>query len=484
MYDVLVNAKNENIIVITSAGNIPPNSAPKIMYPQQFVDIVTCVGSYHIDGNLSSTSNYGCESCAIPVPNFVDITAPGYAVLTTDLNNSYDYLFSGTSAAAPIVAGVVALAKGYVPDLPVDSISKWLKETADTTFLTGDYTPEYGAGRVDAEAFIQKVVDNSCPYNCGFRGDINCDKIINVSDVIYMMHLMLGNIDSTSECWDEKVFSTDLNCDNKFLTISDLQFIINIFVFGWQECPSIPDKNINYLTQDSLGVSSGFCVIGEQNVKIEVELKNSTNIAGFQARYVYDPNILTPVFDSIATDSTYIKYLPVGVATNYKSSGSIVAIVPSQGIIEVYFYSNLYQTANIPANAGSVLELYFDISPIASPCVTSITPVDLGYKINDLATPEGISITPALYSGTLYVTDYCSYTNGCLNDRGNANNDPDDIANISDLTFIVDLLFNSGLAPACEKEADVDVSGDIGISDVTYFVDYIFNGGSALPPCQ
>ncbi len=73
----------------------------------------------------------------------------------------------------------------------------------------------------------------------------------------------------------------------------------------------------------------------------------------------------------------------------------------------------------------------------------------------------------------------------CLGDRGNANNDIDDDANISDLTFMVDYLFNMGQEPVCIEEANFngDELEEIGISDITYFVDYLFGGGPLLPAC-
>jgi len=38
----------------------------------------------------------------------VDISAPGTEIMTTDLNNSYNR-YNGTSEAAPLVAGAIAL---------------------------------------------------------------------------------------------------------------------------------------------------------------------------------------------------------------------------------------------------------------------------------------------------------------------------------------------------------------------------------------
>ena len=52
--------------------------------------------------------------------------------------------------------------------------------------------------------------------------------------------------------------------------------------------------------------------------------------------------------------------------------------------------------------------------------------------------------------------------------------------NISDLTALVDFMFNAGPAPVLPNLADVDASCDINISDLTDMVDFLFGGGSAL----
>ena len=82
------------------------------------------------------------------------------------------------------------------------------------------------------------------------------------------------------------------------------------------------------------------------------------------------------------------------------------------------------------------------------------------------------------------IGDVCE--NCCLNLRGNANGDPADICDISDLTFLVDFLFGGGPAPDCVNEGDVNASGGtvpVDVSDQTYLIDYIFGGGPPPLSC-
>jgi len=71
----------------------------------------------------------------------------------------------------------------------------------------------------------------------------------------------------------------------------------------------------------------------------------------------------------------------------------------------------------------------------------------------------------------------------CLNLRGNVDGDPADAANVSDLTFLVAVLFQGGDAPACTAEANIDGdSGDnVNVSDLTYLVAVLFQGADPVP---
>lgn len=96
---MLENAVNyaisKGVIVVAAAGN---NGTEGALYPAAYPDVIA-VGS--VDPNLqhSSFSNYGSQ---------IDIWAPGRDILTTKRDGSYG-LVSGTSFAAPYVAGAKAI---------------------------------------------------------------------------------------------------------------------------------------------------------------------------------------------------------------------------------------------------------------------------------------------------------------------------------------------------------------------------------------
>lgn len=105
---------------------------------------------------------------------FVDISAPSGGTLTTDIagpegygswRNNRDYWgwFSGTSAAAPVVSGVLALMFSANPRLSAAKAREVLCQTAVKIDIENGYYDEtgwswyYGCGRIDAGAAVMAV---------------------------------------------------------------------------------------------------------------------------------------------------------------------------------------------------------------------------------------------------------------------------------------------------------------------------------------
>ena len=144
-------AASRGAIVVAAAGNIMPGySDGPVMYPAAAPDAIA-VGS--IDprtGARSATSSFGPQ---------LDISAPGDRVW---LMGTAGVLFqaNGTSFAAPIVSGSLALLWSLLPSLPPSS----LRETVLSTAV--DYPPSapdgpdplYGHGRLDVWAAYQALI--------------------------------------------------------------------------------------------------------------------------------------------------------------------------------------------------------------------------------------------------------------------------------------------------------------------------------------
>ncbi len=84
----------------------------------------------------------------------------------------------------------------------------------------------------------------------------------------------------------------------------------------------------------------------------------------------------------------------------------------------------------------------------------------------------------ANHNGIGDVCDGC-----CVGIRGNADGDGADAVDISDIIFMVEYSFNSGPAPACFEEADVNSDLALDIADIIYLVEYSFSSGPAPNSC-
>lgn len=97
MADAIASLIAENVICIAAAGN--DSGLASLSYPANYTDVI-CVGAIQEDLDIASFSNYGPR---------VDILAPGRLVLTANIGGGTEEA-SGTSVAAPYVAGAAACA--------------------------------------------------------------------------------------------------------------------------------------------------------------------------------------------------------------------------------------------------------------------------------------------------------------------------------------------------------------------------------------
>jgi hypothetical protein len=78
---------------------------------------------------------------------------------------------------------------------------------------------------------------------------------------------------------------------------------------------------------------------------------------------------------------------------------------------------------------------------------------------------------------TAYSHAYAAYVSGCCQGLGgNVDCDPADVADISDITTLIDNLFITFTPLCCPSEANVDGSsdGNVDISDLTTLIDYLY----------
>jgi subtilisin family serine protease len=135
-------------IVVASAGNNSRNIDSVPSYPASLADpAVFTVAAEDEDGLLWQGSNTGVTS--------VDLAAPGAHIASTARGSTYQSR-TGTSAAAPFVAGSLALLSAARPDLPMSALRDAITATTKRSSLLSSLLV---SGRLDVGAAMHRVLD-------------------------------------------------------------------------------------------------------------------------------------------------------------------------------------------------------------------------------------------------------------------------------------------------------------------------------------
>ncbi|MDQ2809967.1 MAG: S8 family serine peptidase [Chloroflexota bacterium] len=151
MQEAVHYAHEHNVVVVASAGNTP-DGTPR--YPGGFAEAIA-VAATDRDDHAATFSSYG---------PFVDLAAPGVDVLSTSWSTDhlgYEWA-SGTSSAAPLVAGAAALLLSLRPDLSADDVQRILEDNSDDLGPTG-WDPHYGAGRLNLRRALAAIAPSPTP---------------------------------------------------------------------------------------------------------------------------------------------------------------------------------------------------------------------------------------------------------------------------------------------------------------------------------
>ena len=178
--DAITNALNNGrnglgTILVFASGN----RAPAIDYPASFHDDALVVGAISSSGNRTNFSGYG---------NDLDIVAPGKGILST-IQNQGTASLSGTSMAAPHVAGVAALILSVNPNLNVQEVNTIIEETAqkvgDYSYTNtvnkpnGDWNKQMGYGLVNAYQAVLLAQSYNCSDNLSITQNVNSGQTDN-----------------------------------------------------------------------------------------------------------------------------------------------------------------------------------------------------------------------------------------------------------------------------------------------------------------
>ncbi|MFN3538192.1 MAG: S8 family serine peptidase, partial [Brevundimonas sp.] len=168
--------RGNDILFVFAAGNDGVAQSENINWTRVGgVENLIVVGSVNPAGEISSFSNRPGEACLTISGTCPEghrlmdrfIVAPGELILVPDGEGGLVRM-SGTSFAAPLVAGAAALVKGHWNWLQPGDVATVLLETARDLGAVG-VDPVYGRGMLDIDAAFQPFDLNNL-YHLGARG--------------------------------------------------------------------------------------------------------------------------------------------------------------------------------------------------------------------------------------------------------------------------------------------------------------------------
>jgi bacillopeptidase F len=162
-----------DIAVVFAAGNFGPG-ADSSASPANNARVVGA-GAVDASESIALYSGRGPSACDGSI--FPHVVAPGDSVLTTDLSlggTPFYTLVSGTSFAAPHVAGVMALLRGAAPTATAEAVHDAIVGAARDLGLVGPDN-DYGSGLVDAVAALDALEVPADEDLDGYAATVDCD---------------------------------------------------------------------------------------------------------------------------------------------------------------------------------------------------------------------------------------------------------------------------------------------------------------------
>lgn len=142
LHNLIIEATSKNIAIVVAAGN----ENRGVSYPAAYPETIA-VGAMDVQKNRASFSNYGAE---------LDIVAPGVDIYSTVPKGMYAKM-SGTSMAAPMVVGAIALwisnKRLSGEKYTVQDIHEALRKSGEDIGAEG-YDADTGFGMLDVSKFL------------------------------------------------------------------------------------------------------------------------------------------------------------------------------------------------------------------------------------------------------------------------------------------------------------------------------------------
>jgi subtilisin family serine protease len=167
------NIEAAGIVTIFAAGNEGPalgtmrNPADRASSPLNTLSVGAVDHQSLLVADFSSRGPASCDGASIKP----ELVAPGVSIYSTTNDGTYKYM-SGTSMAAPFVAGLVALMRQYNPEATVEEIKNALIQATLDLGPAGEDNA-YGYGMIDASQVLDYLPAPELPHVAVYNHSIH-----------------------------------------------------------------------------------------------------------------------------------------------------------------------------------------------------------------------------------------------------------------------------------------------------------------------
>ncbi|MFZ5981646.1 MAG: S8 family serine peptidase [Candidatus Zixiibacteriota bacterium] len=432
------------IVVCASMGNSGPASGT--LGPPADAFNILAIGAVYNSGSIASFSSRGPTADGRTKP---EVCAQGVDTYWASSSSDAGYGYAdGTSLSCPLVAGVVCQLIEAHPTYTPEMIRTALMETASRADAPDN---TYGWGIIDAEAAVN--------WGVNFVADTT-----------------IGDAPLTVTFTDSSTLSTPVwRWDFGDGDTSNLQNPTHYF-------PNPGAYDISLTIETSYGELT--------NVKQDFIVALADTIRGDSIEGPANVTLDIPIY-AINNISLYRLQIPVeyGGPLNLKYEGYSITGLRTENFANIDYinYDGTNKRLTLNMEAGSSGELSPGSDPviilkfkIQNPLADSVNYLTFdGYSTYEpLFYSAPITYTPKLTSGNVI------YGGCCVGQTGDANCSGDDEPDISDITTLINHLYQSGPELCCLEEADANSSGGVvDISDITTLIGYLYLGTATLYPC-